>query len=171
MFFRLMISHNNFEPHRQQAVSGLTQLPSDIYEGSGQVFHKFGLSWVPSTLCSFSWYRAGFEYFANPKSRSDGFITWQMDDRPTIRMGAGAVGPDQGLDGSGVSARLIPEEPMVGHISLTPYLYSCRLCLVDNYQSGHVAYVIYLFFLMRPLLNIRCSKLAIDLSVDDVISL
>ncbi|KAF8489534.1 beta-glucan synthesis-associated protein-domain-containing protein [Russula emetica] len=55
---------------------------------------------------------AGFEYFANPKSRQDGFITWQMDGQPTIRMGAGAVGPDQGSDGSGVSARLIPEEPM-----------------------------------------------------------
>jgi hypothetical protein len=59
------------------------------------------------------WNRAGFEYFANPKSRSDGFITWQMDGQPTVRMGAAAVGPDQGSGGSGVSARLIPEEPMV----------------------------------------------------------
>jgi len=60
----------------------------------------------------------GFEYFANPKSRSDGFITWQMDNQPTIRMGAGAVGPDQGTAGSGVGARLIPEEPMVRIMSL-----------------------------------------------------
>jgi beta-glucanase (GH16 family) len=79
----------------QQAVSGLTQLPSDIFEGSGQEFHTFG-----------------FEYFANPQSRSEGFITWQMDGQPTIRMGPNAVGPDQGSDGSGVGARLIPEEPM-----------------------------------------------------------
>jgi beta-glucanase (GH16 family) len=79
----------------QQAVSGLTQLPSDIFEGSGQNFHTFG-----------------FEYFANPQARSEGFITWQMDDTPTIRMGAGAVGPDQGTDGSGVGQRLISEEPM-----------------------------------------------------------
>lgn len=28
-------------------------------------------------------------------------------------MGAGAVGPDQGADGSGVDQRLISEEPMV----------------------------------------------------------
>jgi len=28
---------------RQQAISGLTQLPADVFEGSGQVFHKFGL--------------------------------------------------------------------------------------------------------------------------------
>ena len=55
----------------------------------------------------------GFEYFANPQSRSDGYITWQMDNTPTIRMGAGAVGPDQGADGSGVDQRLISEEPMV----------------------------------------------------------
>ena len=59
------------------------------------------------------WDCAGFEYFANPKSRSDGFITWQMNGKPTVKMGAGAVGPDQGPDGSGVGARLIPEEPMV----------------------------------------------------------
>jgi hypothetical protein len=36
-----------------------------------------------------------------------------MDDIPTVSMGAGAVGPDQGPDGSGVGQRLIPEEPMV----------------------------------------------------------
>jgi hypothetical protein len=59
------------------------------------------------------WDCAGFEYFANPQSRSEGFITWQMDGQPTIRMGPNAVGPDQGSDGSGVGARLIPEEPMV----------------------------------------------------------
>ena len=59
------------------------------------------------------WDCAGFEYFANPQSRSNGFITWQMDGQPTVKMGAGAVGPDQGSDGSGVGARLIPEEPMV----------------------------------------------------------
>ncbi|KAH9006339.1 beta-glucan synthesis-associated [Lactarius hatsudake] len=79
----------------QQAISGVTQLPADVFEGSGQVFHTFG-----------------FEYFANPKSRSDGYIIWQMDNLQTVRMGAGAVGPDQGTDGSGVDQRLIPEEPM-----------------------------------------------------------
>jgi Beta-glucan synthesis-associated protein SKN1/KRE6/Sbg1 len=61
----------------------------------------------------FSSGHAGFEYFANPQSRSDGYVTWMMDDNPTVRMGAAAVGPDQGPNGSGVSQRLIPEEPMV----------------------------------------------------------
>ncbi|KAI0266416.1 beta-glucan synthesis-associated [Gloeopeniophorella convolvens] len=79
----------------QQAISGITQLPEDLFEGSGQVAHTFG-----------------FEYFANPKSRQDGFITWQMNNLPTVSMGAAAVGPDPLPDGSGVDQRLIPEEPM-----------------------------------------------------------
>jgi len=89
----------------QQAVSGITELPPDIFEGSGQNFHTFG-----------------FEYFGNPQSRSDGYIIWQMDDTPTVKMGAGAVGPDQGTDGSGVSQRLIPEEPMsiVFNLGMSP---------------------------------------------------
>jgi hypothetical protein len=61
----------------------------------------------------FSSGHTGFEYFANPQQRQDGYITWMMDNNPTVRMGAAAVGPDQGPNGSGVSQRLIPEEPMV----------------------------------------------------------
>jgi beta-glucan synthesis-associated protein KRE6 len=102
-----------FEPHRQQAVSGLTQLPADVFAGSGGNFHTFGL---PSSLPFFvrsHWDCTGFEYHANPQSRQDGSITWQMDGQPTVRMGASAVGPDQGPNGSGVGARLISEEPMV----------------------------------------------------------
>jgi len=34
-----------FLSHRQQAISGLTKLPSDVFEGSGGVLHTFGLSW------------------------------------------------------------------------------------------------------------------------------
>ena len=45
---------NFLKPRRQQAVSGLTQLPSDIFEGSGQVFHTFGLPWSPFSLLSSS---------------------------------------------------------------------------------------------------------------------
>ncbi|KAI0047870.1 glycoside hydrolase family 16 protein [Auriscalpium vulgare] len=89
-------SPNNYHGSAvQQAVSGITQLPDDIFAGSGQKFYTFG-----------------FEYFADPKNREAGYITWQMDGQPTVRMGATAVGPDQGTDGSGVGQRLIPEEPM-----------------------------------------------------------
>jgi hypothetical protein len=35
-----------------------------------------------------------------------------VDDKLSVRMGAAAVGADQGTDGSGVGPRLIPEEPM-----------------------------------------------------------
>lgn len=55
----------------------------------------------------------GFEYWANPKNRDEGFITWQTDGTPSVRMGASAMGPDMGTDGSQVSQRIVPEEPMV----------------------------------------------------------
>ncbi|KAF8918435.1 glycoside hydrolase family 16 protein, partial [Mucidula mucida] len=77
----------------QQAVSGLTHLPSGGFQGSDRTFVVYG-----------------FEYYANPDARSDGFITWIVDGKPSTRMGAGAVAPDP--NGSHVGQRLIPEEPM-----------------------------------------------------------
>ncbi|KAG5728844.1 hypothetical protein E4T56_gene17829, partial [Termitomyces sp. T112] len=54
----------------------------------------------------------GFEYWGNPKNPDEGFITWQVDGAASHRLGAAAVGPDQGPTGSGVGQRLIPVEPM-----------------------------------------------------------
>ncbi|THH28900.1 hypothetical protein EUX98_g5283 [Antrodiella citrinella] len=79
----------------QQAVSALTTLPDDMFQGSGQNQRILG-----------------FEYWANPSSPEDGFITWYSDGVPTVRMGAAAVGPDQGDGSAEISKRLIPEEPM-----------------------------------------------------------
>ncbi|EIW55856.1 beta-glucan synthesis-associated [Trametes versicolor FP-101664 SS1] len=79
----------------QQAVSALTDLPDDMFQGSGANFKTLG-----------------FEYWANPKNRDEGFITWQTDGTPSVRMGASAMGPDMGTDGSQVSQRIVPEEPM-----------------------------------------------------------
>ncbi|OCH84874.1 beta-glucan synthesis-associated [Obba rivulosa] len=79
----------------QQAISCLTDLPDDMFQGSGQVF---------TTL--------GFEYFSDPKDPTTGFITWQSNGAQTYRLGAGAVGPDQGVNGSQISQRLISVEPM-----------------------------------------------------------
>lgn len=79
----------------QQAVSALTITPSDIFEQSGGNFAIFG-----------------FEYWANPSNPSEGFITWASNGQQSARLGATAVGPDQGPGGSGVGQRLIPEEPM-----------------------------------------------------------
>ncbi|TFK35297.1 beta-glucan synthesis-associated protein-domain-containing protein [Crucibulum laeve] len=79
----------------QQSVSGVVKTPSDMFQGSGTNFKTFG-----------------FEYFADPKNRDNGYIMWQVDGQPSHRVWAKAVGPDQGPDGSGVGQRLIPEEPM-----------------------------------------------------------
>ena len=88
-------SHAERHHNSQQAVSALTNLPDNMFQGSGAVF---------TTL--------GFEYWANPDNRDEGFITWQVDGKPTVRMSVSAMGPDQGTDGSQVSQRIVPEEPM-----------------------------------------------------------
>ncbi|KAJ3494437.1 hypothetical protein NMY22_g20074 [Coprinellus aureogranulatus] len=93
----------NFDPERtransflgsavQQSVSGVTRVPSDMFQGSGQRFTSFG-----------------FEYHGHPKSRDQGYVQWQVDGRPTHRVGAGAVAADPEVQ---IGNRLIPEEPM-----------------------------------------------------------
>ncbi|KAJ7094453.1 beta-glucan synthesis-associated [Mycena belliarum] len=79
----------------QQAVSGVSHVPPEGFQGSGKQMITYG-----------------FEYWSDPKDPSSGFITWQVNGSATSRMGATAVGPDQGADGSGVGQRLIPVEPM-----------------------------------------------------------
>jgi len=79
----------------QPSVSALTRLPSNMFQNSGARF---------TTL--------GFEYWANPSNPDEGFVHWQVDEQPTHRVSALAMGPDQSPLGSGVSRRLIPEEPM-----------------------------------------------------------
>jgi len=54
----------------------------------------------------------GFEYWADLSKPTKGFITWQVDEKPTVRLGATAMGPDKAKGGSGVGQRLIPVEPM-----------------------------------------------------------
>ncbi|KAI0277034.1 glycoside hydrolase family 16 protein [Russula aff. rugulosa BPL654] len=124
--FNPSISRANTYRYAQQAVSGLTQLPADVFAGSGGNFHTFG-----------------FEYHANPQSRQDGSITWQMDGQPTVRMGASAVGPDQGPDGSGVGARLISEEPMsiVFNLGMSPNWQTIDLSTMEFPAEMLVDYV------------------------------
>ena len=80
----------------QQAISGLTDLPSDIFNGSGGKFYTFG-----------------FEYWADPNNPDDAYITWQANGGQTLKIGPGAVSPDPLPNGSGVGQRLIAQEPMV----------------------------------------------------------
>ena len=108
-------------------MSGLTAVPPGGFQGSGMQYTKYGEcvfgTWVgmwdvdvvfvaPPFSCVNARLDAGFEYWANPSNRGEGFITWQTAGQPSVRMGAGAVAPDQGTGGSGVGQRLIPEEPM-----------------------------------------------------------
>ncbi|KAK7054157.1 beta-glucan synthesis-associated protein-domain-containing protein [Favolaschia claudopus] len=79
----------------QQAVSGLSSVPVENFQGSGKQMSTYG-----------------FEYWSDPKDPTSGFITWQVNGTQTTRMGATAVAADQGTDGSGVGQRLIPVEPM-----------------------------------------------------------
>ena len=103
-------------------MSSLTNVPDDMFEGSGQVFTKFG-----------------FEYWAEPSAPEQGFITWMVNGNPSHRIGADAMGPDQGPDGSGVGRRLIPEEPMVG-TGGGPLTHVCSLSLPGvGPQLGHIS--------------------------------
>jgi beta-glucanase (GH16 family) len=74
----------------QQAVSALTYIPSSVY--SGQDFGVYG-----------------YEYWADPSNRDDGYITWLASGTESWTMKAGALGPDSVAE---IGQRLIPEEPM-----------------------------------------------------------
>jgi hypothetical protein len=85
-----------------------------MFQGSGQQMTIFGL-FTSLVLIYADLINpcVGFEYWADPNNRDDGFITWVSDGQPSVRMGPSAVGPDMGDGGSQVGQRLIPEEPMV----------------------------------------------------------
>jgi beta-glucan synthesis-associated protein KRE6 len=105
--------------YRQQSVSGVTRVPSDMFQGlANKRFVTFGAP--PSSLFLDDWvvanrsgYVLGFEYWANPSNIEEGYIWWQVDGNQTHRIGARAMGadPEEG-GGAGIGQRLIPEEPM-----------------------------------------------------------
>jgi beta-glucan synthesis-associated protein KRE6 len=75
----------------QQAISCVSDLPNTSYNGTG-----------------YSTY--AFEYWGNRNDRDQSYITWFVDGVKTWNAPAGSVPADPI---SGVSNRLIPEEPMV----------------------------------------------------------
>ncbi|WVF69912.1 hypothetical protein IAT40_004696 [Kwoniella sp. CBS 6097] len=81
--------------HFQQAVSGLTRLPRDIYYNQ------------PGTNKQFTTF--AFEYQAFPDKREDGYIAWVADGKRSWTMYADAVAENSRV---GVGRRIIPEEPM-----------------------------------------------------------
>lgn len=117
----------------QQAVSGLTSTPADMFQGSGQQFTTMGkpISFLFTPLLTGAC--LGFEYYADPSDPTGGFITWQVAGSPSVRMGAAAVGPDTDPTvGSGVGQRLIPVEPMV---RILPLLAALPIIDIDILQA------------------------------------
>lgn len=123
----------------QQAVSGLTRLRPDIFQGSGANFIPMGASSFRYSSPCLLTLTIGFEYWSNPSNPDEGYVSWMVDGKQTTRLGATAVGPDQGVGGSGVGRRLIPEEPMV-RLCAHRFLISILTLLhaVNRVQSGDI---------------------------------
>lgn len=79
----------------QESLSALTFVDNQFYDGDAFT----------------TW---GYEYWSDPKHRSDGYITWYYNGQKTWTINAAAIGPD---NQTGVNQRLIPEEPMVCFLS------------------------------------------------------
>jgi len=75
----------------QQAVSALTDLNTTVFSQGGAQFTKFA-----------------FEYWSNPDSRKEGFITW-VADQMVFSVNSNVFKADTSLN---ISDRLIAEEPM-----------------------------------------------------------
>ncbi|CAE6456091.1 unnamed protein product [Rhizoctonia solani] len=98
----------------QQAVSGLTTLPEDIYQQTQGNFQTFG-----------------FEYYGNRNKRQDGYITWVANGKESFSMTAAAVGPDAMAE---ISSRPVAEEPM--SIVL-------NLAISESFQAVDVANMVF----------------------------
>ncbi|ESK91106.1 glycoside hydrolase family 16 protein [Moniliophthora roreri MCA 2997] len=85
----------------QQAVSSQTVVPDDGFDIPGGRYVTYG-----------------FEYWADPNDRDNGFITWQLDGKQTVTMRPGSVGPDKGPEGTQIDQRIIPEEPMYAILNM-----------------------------------------------------
>lgn len=75
----------------QQALSALTVLPAQSYQGTQGQFSTYG-----------------FEYW--PSRGSDGYITWAVDGVRAWTVENGALAANTRVE---IGPRLIPEEPMV----------------------------------------------------------
>ncbi|KAG8716446.1 hypothetical protein FRC11_008595 [Ceratobasidium sp. 423] len=86
----------------QQCVSCVSSTNSSNYVTGGGGFGKYG-----------------FEYWSNPKRRSEGFVTWSVDDKAMWTATSASVGPDSAAE---ISGRLISEEPMyiILNLGLSP---------------------------------------------------
>ena len=87
----------------QQAVSALSYINSSDYVGSG--FGTFA-----------------YEWWTDPSHRSEGYVQWYSDGQPTWKTTYGTLAGDSA---TGISNRIIPEEPVVRS-------YCCRGCALTS---------------------------------------
>jgi hypothetical protein len=82
----------------EQAISALVNVPAGAYANGGSDYVAFG-----------------YEHFANPSAPTNGYISWSMGGSEVFKMTAPALVKDSN---TGVSSRLVPEEPMVRFLYL-----------------------------------------------------
>ncbi|THH19097.1 hypothetical protein EW146_g2013 [Bondarzewia mesenterica] len=74
----------------QQAISALTYLDPQYYNGSG--FQPYAMEW-----------------WSNPSSRNEGYVTWSVNGQQTWTASAATLAGDTQTQ---ISSRIVPEEPM-----------------------------------------------------------
>ncbi|OCF31258.1 glucosidase [Kwoniella heveanensis CBS 569] len=107
----------------QEAVSSLTYIDNDLYQGtSGQ----FGVHAV--------------EMYSDPNNRDAGHITWVADGVKSWTMYPAAVGPDTTM---GIGQRLIPEEPMamVINFGMSNNFQAVNFAELDWPAEMHIDYI------------------------------
>lgn len=100
----------------QQAVSAVTKIDSNNYNNVGYAPY-------------------GFEWWSDPKNRGNGYITWFSNGAQTWTLTPSTIGADPVAN---ISARIVPEEPMVSVI-LRPLYSETHRVVVHHPELGHVA--------------------------------
>ena len=90
----------------QQAVSAVTDIDNANYDDQGYATY-------------------GYEWWSNPSNRGEGYITWFADGKESWTMTADTIGADSTTE---ISARIVPEEPMVCSINAFQDLVLTFLC-------------------------------------------
>lgn len=75
----------------QQALSAVSYVDSDNYGGNNYAVYSF-------------------EWWSNPKNREEGYVQWSSEGSPTWKITAASLAGDTQ---TGISSRIMPEEPMV----------------------------------------------------------
>ncbi|KAH6912798.1 beta-glucan synthesis-associated protein [Coprinopsis sp. MPI-PUGE-AT-0042] len=105
----------------QQAVSTITDVPTDIYEG--EKYTTFG-----------------YELWSDPNNRDAGHITWFSDGKPAWTLHPEAIGPN---NRTRVGQRIISEEPMymLFNVGMAPNFQQIQFNDLDYPSRMRVDYV------------------------------